>query len=128
MYEFYPILVFCIIAFVFLLIPTIVFIVLLVLINKAARRRNDKAASSDNDFADLNRNRKTQDNWDSMENNKKLLRSNDRVIAGVCGGFAEYIGIDPTVVRLGYVFLTLFTAFSGIIVYIIACLLMPERR
>ncbi|MBR2242392.1 MAG: PspC domain-containing protein, partial [Prevotella sp.] len=48
---------------------------------------------------------------------KKLLRSNDRVIAGVCGGIAEYLNIDPTVVRVAYAVLTLFTVFCGIILY-----------
>lgn len=59
---------------------------------------------------------------------KKLLRSNDRVIAGVCGGIAEYLNIDPTVVRVAYVVLTLFTVFCGIILYPILWIIMPEKR
>ena len=45
---------------------------------------------------------------------KRLFRSNDRVIGGVCAGFAEYMDFDPVAVRLGYAALTLFTAFAGI--------------
>ncbi len=58
---------------------------------------------------------------------KRLTRSNDRVIAGVCGGLAEYMDVDPTVVRLAYVILTFFTAFSGVILYPILWLIMPEK-
>lgn len=57
---------------------------------------------------------------------KKLTLSNDKKIAGVCGGIAEYIEIDPTVVRLIYALLTLFTAFSGIIIYLILMLVLPK--
>ena len=58
---------------------------------------------------------------------KRLTHSNDRVIAGVCGGLAEYMDVDPTVVRLAYVILTFFTAFSGVILYPILWLIMPEK-
>ena len=56
------------------------------------------------------------------------MRSNDRVFAGVCGGLAEYFDFDPTMVRLAYAFLTLFTAFSGLIFYLVLWLVMPERN
>ena len=46
--------------------------------------------------------------------NKRLMRSNDRVIAGVCSGIAEYLDFDPTMVRLAYAFLTICTCFSGV--------------
>lgn len=60
---------------------------------------------------------------------KKLTRSrNNRMIAGVCGGVAEYFSLDPSLVRLGYALLTLFTAFSGVIVYIIMWLIIPEEN
>lgn len=61
-------------------------------------------------------------------NNRKLTRSNDRMIAGVCGGLAEYFGLDTTLVRVGYALLTVFTAFSGVIVYLILMIVMPERK
>ncbi len=59
---------------------------------------------------------------------KRLYRSSrNRMIAGVCGGIAEYFGIDPTVVRFGYVILSVFSAaFPGILVYLIAWLLIPR--
>ena len=56
------------------------------------------------------------------------MRSNDRVIAGVCGGLAEYFEFDPVLVRIAYAFLTLFTAFCGLIFYIVLCIVMPEKR
>ncbi|MBQ7419698.1 MAG: PspC domain-containing protein [Prevotella sp.] len=58
---------------------------------------------------------------------KRLYRSDDRVIAGVCSGFAEYMDFDPVAVRLGYAALTLFTAFAGIPFYIVAWIVMPAK-
>lgn len=64
-----------------------------------------------------------------MADQKKLMRSaKDRKIAGVCAGLAEYFDFDPTLVRVGYILLTLFTAFSGILVYIILCIIMPQAQ
>ena len=64
-----------------------------------------------------------------MENNKKLTRSRkERMIAGVCGGLAEYLGWDPTLVRIVYALATIFTAFAGIIIYLILWIIMPEER
>lgn len=59
---------------------------------------------------------------------KKLTRSNDRVLAGVCAGIADYLDFDPTMVRIAYAFLTLFTCFSVIIFYIVLWIVMPERN
>ncbi|MBQ8711889.1 MAG: PspC domain-containing protein [Prevotella sp.] len=60
---------------------------------------------------------------------KRLMRSTtDRVFAGVCGGLAEYFDFDPVMVRVAYAFLTLFTAFSGLIFYLVLWLVMPEKR
>ncbi len=62
-----------------------------------------------------------------MANDKKLVRSNNKIIAGVCGGIAEYFDVDPTLVRVVYAALTLFTAgFPGVLLYIIMMLLMPQ--
>jgi phage shock protein C len=57
----------------------------------------------------------------------QLVRSrNDRMIAGVCGGLARWLGWDPTVVRILYVLLSFFSiAFPGILVYIILAFVMP---
>jgi len=59
---------------------------------------------------------------------KKLYRSNDRVLGGVCAGFAEYLDFDPVAIRLGYAALTLFTVFAGIPFYIVAWIIMPEKN
>jgi phage shock protein C len=57
-----------------------------------------------------------------------LTRSrSQRIIAGVCGGIAEWLGWDPTVVRILYVLAsTLSVAFPGIIVYLVLWLVMPQ--
>lgn len=57
---------------------------------------------------------------------KKLYRSNDRKVFGVCGGIAEYLGIDPTIVRLLWIILSL-SGGSGAVLYLIAALLMDNR-
>lgn len=57
---------------------------------------------------------------------KKLTRSSkNKVIAGVCGGLAEYFGIDATLVRLGVVLFCVMGG-SGVLFYVIAALIMPE--
>lgn len=58
---------------------------------------------------------------------RRLYKSEkDKVIDGVCGGIAEYLSIDPVVVRLIFVLLAIFGA-SGIIIYIILMLILPKR-
>ena len=61
-------------------------------------------------------------------NYKPLTRStSNRMIAGVCAGLGEYLGIDPTIVRLLTV-LVFFTGFGGIaLVYIIMAIVVPEQ-
>ena len=58
-----------------------------------------------------------------------LQRSqDDRIIAGVCGGVAEWLGWDPTLVRVLFVLVSIFSAaFPGILVYLILWIVMPER-
>lgn len=57
--------------------------------------------------------------------NKRFRRSGtDRYLAGVCGGIAEFLNIDSTIVRLIFVVLTVL-GFSGVFVYILAWLIMP---
>ena len=53
-----------------------------------------------------------------MEEPKRLYRSNNGMIAGVCAGIADYFGWDPTLVRIGYILLSIFTVFSGVIAYL----------
>lgn len=67
-------------------------------------------------------------NTTDIMSEKKLMRSTDRKLAGVCAGLAEYFGFDVTAVRILYACLTFFTAFAGLPLYIILWLLMPERR
>lgn len=63
-----------------------------------------------------------------MASVKKLYRSSDnRIFAGICGGLGEYLDIDPTVVRVVYVLLSLLTAFMGVLVYIILLFIIPKR-
>lgn len=57
---------------------------------------------------------------------KKLTRSSNRIIAGVCAGLVEYFGLDVTMVRVLYVVLSVATAFSGTLVYLVLWILMPR--
>lgn len=64
-----------------------------------------------------------------MKGDKKLSRSRrERMIAGICGGLAEYFDWDPTLIRIAYTLATIFTAFAGFIIYIILWLIMPESK
>lgn len=59
------------------------------------------------------------------EQPKRLYRSQtNRVLAGICGGFAEYLNLDPTLIRVLWIFLTIFGG-SGIVLYIIAYFVIP---
>lgn len=61
---------------------------------------------------------------------RRLRRSvSDRWLAGVCGGLADYFGLDPTVVRFGYVLLSLLSAaFPGFLVYLVLWFMIPEEE
>ena len=60
--------------------------------------------------------------------NKRLYRSStDCMLGGVCGGIAEYFDFDPTLVRVAYVLLTVCTAFSGTLAYILLLIIMPKK-
>ncbi|MBQ7975643.1 MAG: PspC domain-containing protein [Clostridia bacterium] len=60
---------------------------------------------------------------------KKLFRSTtDKKISGVCGGVAEYLGLDSTLIRLLWAAITLFACGTGVIAYIIAALIIPEKE
>ena len=56
---------------------------------------------------------------------KRLTKSRDKKIFGVCGGVAEYFDMDPTVVRIIWLIAVL-GAGTGLLAYIIAALLMPD--
>ena len=60
-------------------------------------------------------------------NGKKLYRNTEnKMLAGVCSGIADYFDIDPTLVRLGWVLFSLLGG-SGLLAYIIAAIIMPNR-
>ena len=59
--------------------------------------------------------------------NRKLRKSKDKIICGVCGGWGEYLDIDSTIVRLIFIVMTL-AGFSGVLAYIVCALLMPEAE
>lgn len=58
---------------------------------------------------------------------KKLYRSlKDKQFAGVCGGFAEYFGVDSTLIRLAWLLSILFAG-TGLLLYIICAIVIPEN-
>ncbi|MEI6581060.1 MAG: PspC domain-containing protein [bacterium] len=61
--------------------------------------------------------------------NKKLYRSNtNKVVFGVMGGFGEYFDVDPVILRVAYIFLSVFTAFfPGVFAYILMAIVMPKK-
>lgn len=60
-----------------------------------------------------------------MDMNRKLYRSNNnKMLCGVCGGIGEYLGIDPTLVRLLWAILA--CSGTGILVYFIAAIIIPQ--
>lgn len=62
-------------------------------------------------------------------NSKKLTRSNNKMLGGVCAGIAEYFDIDATLVRVIYAVLSCFcVGFPGIILYIILLIIMPQAE
>ena len=57
------------------------------------------------------------------------LSESDKKISGVCGGIGEYFDIDSTLVRLGWVVLTVFSAvIGGLLVYIVASIIIPKQQ
>ena len=57
---------------------------------------------------------------------KKLTRSNDKVLAGVCGGLAEYFDLDPTIMRLLWIIFGFASCSTGVIAYLICALVIPQ--
>lgn len=64
-----------------------------------------------------------------MDTQRSLRRSRgNRVIAGVIGGLADYFGLDPTLARIVYVLVSIFSAaFPGLLVYIALWIVMPAE-
>ena len=64
-----------------------------------------------------------------MADGRALRRVPNGVFGGVIGGIAEYLDLDPTLCRVVYVLLSIFSAaFPGILVYIVLWILIPERE
>lgn len=62
-----------------------------------------------------------------MTDGKRLIRSeSDRMVAGVAGGLAQYLNIDPALVRIGFVLLAVFGG-SGLIIYLAMWLIVPTE-
>jgi len=66
---------------------------------------------------------------DAGNHTNRLTRSkSDRMLLGVCGGIAQWLGWDPTIVRVAYVLISVCSAaFPGIFVYVILALVMPPE-
>lgn len=59
---------------------------------------------------------------------RKLTRPRTgRILSGVCAGLANFFGLDVSLVRIIYVFATIFTAFAGTLIYIILLVIIPEE-
>jgi len=66
-------------------------------------------------------------NEPSSNGTKRLYRAREgRVVAGVCAGLAAYFGVDPTLVRLAFVLVTLFGGL-GVLFYLFAWIVIPEE-
>lgn len=61
---------------------------------------------------------------------KRLMRSSkDKMLAGICGGIAEYMVVDPTIIRLVFALATFFTVvFPGVLIYLIMWVVVPKDR
>lgn len=63
-----------------------------------------------------------------MATDRKLRRPrNGRMLAGVCAGLADFFGLDVSLVRIVYALATICTAFSGVIIYFLLVLIVPEE-
>ncbi len=64
-----------------------------------------------------------------MEPQKRLYRSKEKMIAGVLAGIADYLNMDPTIVRILYVVLSIASiGFPGLLAYIIMWIIIPEEK
>jgi phage shock protein C len=59
---------------------------------------------------------------------RRLTRSNNGMIAGICAGIADYFDWDPTMVRIGYILLSLFTVFADFLMYIVCWIVIPKEN
>lgn len=62
-------------------------------------------------------------------NTKRLYRSRqEKMLCGVCGGIGEYFNLDPTLIRLGWAILTAISCGTGLLAYVIAAFIIPEKN
>jgi len=61
-----------------------------------------------------------------METKRLYKSSTNRVFCGVCGGIGEYLNVDPTIVRLIWVLCTFGSLGTGLLIYIVCALIIPE--
>ena len=59
---------------------------------------------------------------------KKLYRSKDKILGGVCAGIGEYLDVDPTIVRLLWAVITIVSVGVGLIAYLLAWIIIPEKH
>ena len=62
-----------------------------------------------------------------MSDYKKLYRTRDKKICGVCGGIAEYFELDPTIIRLLWIVMAFFSCMLGVIAYLVCALVIPQQ-
>jgi phage shock protein C len=58
---------------------------------------------------------------------KRLTRSKEKMVAGVCAGLANYVNIDPTIMRILFVLIA-FAGGASVLVYLIMWIVMPEEK
>ena len=58
---------------------------------------------------------------------KRLTKGREKKLAGVCSGIAEYLDLDPTLIRIAWALIVLCFG-TGLLVYIVAALIMPESN
>ena len=78
----------------------------------------------------FNRSKSGEEGAEEKSEDKKLYRSRvQKMVGGVCGGIAEYLNTDPTIVRLIWALLTIVSGFFlGIILYLVAWIIIPEAK
>jgi phage shock protein C len=62
-----------------------------------------------------------------MKNKKLVRKQDDRMLFGVAAGLADYVGVDPVIIRLLFVLLTLLGA-HGVLIYLVLLIVMPEEE
>lgn len=92
----------------------------------ADMNQQEKDNSGENTQSNTTEVTRMENTSNSTGNGKRLYKSRNKMICGVCGGIAEYFNIDPTIIRLIVVFLSLAGVGSGLLAYIIAAIVMPD--